>query len=153
MCTNEAKETFICILFKQAIFNGLFLMFFNICFCACPIFYYGLTEQPYSQEELLKYPQLYTKNRKNALMSMKNFLPWLISGIWHAMVCYYMTFFAWNNFDHMNDLACFGTVICVGAIAVVNIKVIILFSTILALRNMECNSYYWCGWVSFSDIP
>lgn len=109
--------------FTQAIFNGLFLMFFNICFASCPIFYYGLTEQPYSEEELLKYPQLYIKNRKNALMSVKNFLPWFFPGIWHATVCFYMTYYAWDNFDHINDLACFGTVVCLGVIVVVNIKV------------------------------
>ncbi|CAL8134314.1 unnamed protein product [Orchesella dallaii] len=107
----------------QPIFNGLFLMNFNIFFSSVPIFIFGLTEQPYSSETLLSQPHLYKRNRKNALMTVNKFLPWFLSSLWHSVVCYYLPYLSWDNFDNMNDVSTFGAVVFTGVIVVANCKI------------------------------
>ncbi|ODN03512.1 putative phospholipid-transporting ATPase IH [Orchesella cincta] len=106
----------------QPIFNGLFLMNFNIFFSSVPIFVFGLTEQPYSAETLLSQPHLYKRNRKNSLMTVKKFLPWFLSSLWHSVVVYYLPYLSWNNFDNMNDISTFGTIVFTGVVVVANCK-------------------------------
>ncbi|CAL8134312.1 unnamed protein product [Orchesella dallaii] len=106
----------------QPLFDSLFLMFYNILFCACPVFYYGLTEQPYSAETLLKQPHLYKKNRRNVLMTIGEFLSWITFSAWHSVVCYYLPYLAWDNFENMNDSSTFGTIVFTCVVLVVNIK-------------------------------
>ncbi len=98
-------------------------MFFNICFASVPILIYGLLEQPFSMNTLMRNPHLYVKNKKNSLMTVRKFIPWLLSGFWHAVVVYYMTYFAWKNFDRMNDISTFGTIVFSGVVITSNLKV------------------------------
>ncbi|ODN03513.1 putative phospholipid-transporting ATPase IF [Orchesella cincta] len=106
----------------QPLFDPLFLMFYNILFSACPVFYYGLTEQKFSATTLLQQPHLYKLNKRNALMTFKVFLYWITSSIWHSIVCYYLPYLAWDNFHNMNDVSSFGTVVFTLVVLVVNVK-------------------------------
>ncbi|CAL8114228.1 unnamed protein product [Orchesella dallaii] len=106
----------------QPIFNGLFLMMYNIFFSSIPILIFGFTEQPYSSETLLSQPHLYKRNRKNSLMTVKKFLPWFLSSLWHSLACYYLPYFSRDNFDNMNDISTFGTIVFTGVIVATNCK-------------------------------
>lgn len=99
-------------------------MNYNIFFSSCPIFFYGLTEQPYSADVLMRDPLLYKKNRKNNLMTFKKFLPWLISAMWHSVVAYFLPYLSWGNFDEMNDVVTYGTIVFICVVVMSNNKVI-----------------------------
>lgn len=64
----------------QALYDSIFLMCFNIFFSSVPILVYGIIEQNYSHEKLLKFPQLYQLHKKNYLLSTTQFLLWILMG-------------------------------------------------------------------------
>lgn len=55
-------------------------MCFNLLFTSLPILLYGLLEQDHSAKKLMRHPYLYKLNKKNYLMSRKQFMVWLLLG-------------------------------------------------------------------------
>lgn len=103
----------------QALYDSMFLMGFNLFFSSMPIIIYGLFEQDFSDETLLRLPQLYQLYRKNELLSMKTFLTWAsigkfkypsidnwllqvnfilsFSAVYQACACFFIPFFYWKS--------------------------------------------------------
>lgn len=125
-------------------------MCYNTVFTSVPILLYGILEQDYQADQLLKYPQLYKLHKRNYLLSKTQFLLWmfngekqtrlrkytsrsiivrLIAGIWHATVAYFVPWGCWyinptilyDNTDGGQWL--YGTLIHYIVIMVPNVKV------------------------------
>jgi len=64
-------------------------MGFNFLFTSVPILLYGLLEQNYNAEKLMKRPYLYKLNRNNYLMSRQQFTVWLFLGL-HIILHYFI---------------------------------------------------------------
>ncbi|XP_076683090.1 phospholipid-transporting ATPase IF isoform X2 [Andrena cerasifolii] len=77
----------------QAFYDSMFLMFFNLLFTSLPILAYGLLEQDYNADKLLRYPYLYKMYKNNYLLSTKQFLIWTCLGFWHTFAIFYITYF------------------------------------------------------------
>jgi magnesium-transporting ATPase (P-type) len=77
--------------FRQALFDGIFLMMYNIFYTACPILFYGLLEQPYPEKVLMERPHLYKLIRRNRLMTWSIFLKWTMFALWHASIAYWFS--------------------------------------------------------------
>ncbi|XP_078052193.1 phospholipid-transporting ATPase IF, partial [Augochlora pura] len=75
----------------QPFYDSLFLMLFNVTFTSLPILVYGVMEQNYSANKLLRFPYLYKMYRNNYLLSSRQVFIWSILGFWHAFVIYFMT--------------------------------------------------------------
>ncbi|XP_041354452.1 phospholipid-transporting ATPase IF-like isoform X2 [Gigantopelta aegis] len=130
---------------SQALYDGLFLVFFNLTFSSLPILIYGIFEQHISQTVLLQYPELYRKISRNKLLDWKHFLLWTSTGVWHSLVAYLGVFHFIGNtvFLHpdgkMVGMWTLGSMVFTIVVVVVNLK--------LALRT-----YHWCGLTLLSYI-
>ncbi|XP_011693120.1 PREDICTED: probable phospholipid-transporting ATPase IF [Wasmannia auropunctata] len=76
----------------QELYDGIFLMGFNLIFTSFPIVIYGLYEQNYNARKLMEQPYLYKLNRNNYLMSRQQFVAWLFLGLWHTVITYFTVF-------------------------------------------------------------
>ncbi|CAK9806962.1 Phospholipid-transporting ATPase IF [Anthophora plagiata] len=75
----------------QALYDALFLMLFNVMFTSTPILAYGLFEQDYTADKLLRYPHLYKLYQRNYLLSRRQFFVWTALACWHAITIYFMS--------------------------------------------------------------
>lgn len=64
----------------QPLYDTMFLTLYNVLFTSLPVLVYGLFEQNHSAQTLLDYPQLYSNNRRNVLMSWSSFFQWMAFG-------------------------------------------------------------------------
>lgn len=55
-------------------------MLYNVIFTSLPILVFGLLEQDYSADRLLRYPYMYKIYKKNYLLSKKQFYLWTALG-------------------------------------------------------------------------
>lgn len=76
----------------QSFFDALYLMSYNVIFTSFPIMMYGLFEQNYSADTLLRKPYLYRLNQGNCLLSMQQLFLWIFLGSWHAIVIFFMPY-------------------------------------------------------------
>ncbi|XP_024876630.1 probable phospholipid-transporting ATPase IF isoform X1 [Temnothorax curvispinosus] len=76
----------------QELYDGMFLMGFNLIFTSFPVLIYALLEQNYNAKKLMEHPYLYKLNRNNYLMSRQQFMAWLLLGLWHTGVTYFTVF-------------------------------------------------------------
>ncbi|XP_018059116.1 PREDICTED: probable phospholipid-transporting ATPase IF [Atta colombica] len=76
----------------QELYDGMFLMTFNLIFTSLPILMYGLLEQNYNAKKLMEHPYLYKLNKNNYLMSRFQFILWMFLGLWHACITYFTVF-------------------------------------------------------------
>lgn len=67
-------------IYLQSFFDGLYLMSYNVIFTSFPIMIYGLFEQNYSADILLRKPYLYRLNQGNYLLSMQKLFLWIFLG-------------------------------------------------------------------------
>ncbi|KAK2580780.1 hypothetical protein KPH14_011515 [Odynerus spinipes] len=82
----------------QQLYDGMFLMFFNVIFTSLPILVFGLLEQDYPSDKLLRHPYLYKLYRKNFLLSWNQFTLWTAMGLWQSCIIYFVSYFyVYNN--------------------------------------------------------
>jgi phospholipid-translocating ATPase len=67
-----------------SLFENIFLFLYNTIYTSVPVVIYGLSEQTFPEETLLKNPELYRLNRANHEMKWYRLLIWLLSGLWHS---------------------------------------------------------------------
>ena len=115
----------------QSLYDSWSLMFYNIFYTSCPVFTYGLQEQPFSSKTLMHHPMLYQTISRNALLAWKEFFLWSAFAIWHSIVCFFVPYFSWSFFTPITDWSSFGTLCFVCVVAVVNMKVSAWFSDYL----------------------
>ncbi|XP_044580314.1 phospholipid-transporting ATPase IF-like isoform X3 [Cotesia glomerata] len=102
---------------SQALYDSVFLMGFNIVFTSMPVLAFGLLAQDYSASKLINYPQYYTLNKKNRLLSINQIIIWMLLALWHTSVIYFGTYTYFNinpiilSNPTMADFACFNTCI------------------------------------------
>lgn len=115
----------------QPLYDTLFLTFYNLLFTSLPVLIYGLFEQNLSAQTLLEYPQLYSNNKRNLLMSWSAFLQWMTFGVWHSVVLYFVPYFMlldspvilYNNTSM--EMMAFGTFIFHCVVCVANLKLVL----------------------------
>lgn len=81
---------------EQVLYHSFFMMCYNVIFTSLPVLMYGLLEQNYSAKILLRSPQLYLLNRRNNLLSFRQFVIWFLTGIWQGCAIYFLCYFYWK---------------------------------------------------------
>ncbi|KAF7997896.1 hypothetical protein HCN44_009294 [Aphidius gifuensis] len=115
----------------QALYTSVFLMGFNVLFTSLPVLMFGLLEQDYKSNELLRYPKLYQLNKRNYLMSTFHRISWLFTAIWHTFVIYFGTYTFWlMNPVNLNDgnaagYYCYNTCIFHLIVIVTNMELLV----------------------------
>lgn len=116
-------------IYKQALYDGAFLMMFNTCFSAVPIIIYGICERNYTDRDLIGSPQYYRLYGKNYLLSVQRFVVWMSLAVWQAIAIYYIPYYYWksnpvNLYDSTTaDHWCFSTSIMHIVTLVINLQV------------------------------
>lgn len=88
-----------------------------------PVLLLSITEKPYHEKLLLKYPSLYREIAGNKRLAWKNFIGWISLSIYHSYIVYlfgYMMFY--TNSIEVNDLVSFGTLMIHNVVLVVTIR-------------------------------
>ncbi|KOX76982.1 putative phospholipid-transporting ATPase IH [Melipona quadrifasciata] len=75
----------------QPFYDALFFMLYNVIFTSMPILVYGLFEQNFTADKLLRKPYLYKLHRRNYLLTRWQFLLWTALALWHSLTIYYMS--------------------------------------------------------------
>ncbi|KAL3847179.1 hypothetical protein ACJMK2_018103 [Sinanodonta woodiana] len=113
---------------QQSVYDGFYLMFYNITMTSLPIFIYGLFEQHVDKEHLLEKPYLYRRISKNNNLSILKFVMWCCIGLWQNTVFFFGVFFLHGEevslfaTGQMSGIFLFGSVLIITCIITVNIK-------------------------------
>lgn len=129
------------------------IMQFTIAFASTPVLVQGLTEQPFSKEELLAYPHLYQRNRRNGLITWKVCGRWFVVGIWHVVICYYVPKFVWMDSSSVVEYGGFNLFISSVVLVIVDVKVSAIYptSSLLVLNRVIIN--YSRSWSTHVTSP
>ncbi|XP_075157992.1 phospholipid-transporting ATPase IF-like [Haematobia irritans] len=128
-------------------FDSLPMTLYNVIYTTLPILFLSLSEKPYSEELLMSQPELYTKNAKNKPLRWTPFFKWNISGVYHAVICFYFTSFIFASNDvilnvgQTADLACYCALLMHIVIVIVNLKLWI---------ETKYQSYFYIATIFFS---
>ncbi|KAJ8683561.1 hypothetical protein QAD02_019353 [Eretmocerus hayati] len=119
---------------EQALYNSMYLMGFNLIYSSVPILIFGIFEKDHSDKVLLKFSQLYQLHAKNYLLSLKQFIFWMLTALWQGSFLYYIPYFYWkmnpiNMYDStMADIWCYSTCISHLVTLVINLQLLIVSS-------------------------
>jgi magnesium-transporting ATPase (P-type) len=113
----------------MTLYESMFLFLYNTLYTAAPVVVYGLTEQKYPDHTLLEHPELYKKNKGNALMGKRMFFLWLSLGIWHSLCAFFPWVFNWISVETApifgHGLTSLGAVVAGAAVTITNLKVLL----------------------------
>ena len=117
----------------QTMYNSNFLLLYNTIYTLVPVVVYGLYEQPYSDKVLLRLPELYHINGEKDRHLRRSFSPWIILGLWHAVVIFFACIlYAETNISQVNgdnmDMRYLGDLLGGATVMVVNCKILLDFN-------------------------
>ncbi|XP_044317095.1 phospholipid-transporting ATPase IF isoform X2 [Drosophila rhopaloa] len=113
---------------SSSVYDSLFLTLYNVIYTALPILFIAISEKPYTEEKLMRTPQLYKKNTDNKQLHWPYFLMWVLFAVYHAVIIFYFGFclFSFNNvilnYGQTVAFSCFGTLLMWMVVVVVNLK-------------------------------
>ncbi|TMW56547.1 hypothetical protein Poli38472_006557 [Pythium oligandrum] len=64
---------------------------FNVLYTSLPLVLFAVFDQDVSSKSASKFPYLYSLGQKNVLLAKKVFWPWILSGIWHSVVIFFLS--------------------------------------------------------------
>jgi magnesium-transporting ATPase (P-type) len=106
-------------------------MMFTIAFTSAPVVVQGITEQPFSKEELVENPFHYRNLMGNRLMSFRKCFRWIVIGIWHVLLGYYVPRFVWlQGLSGVHDYGAFSLYISSIVVLIADTKVRMVFKYI-----------------------
>ncbi|KAK3727334.1 hypothetical protein QZH41_018176, partial [Actinostola sp. cb2023] len=109
----------------QPLYHGFLLTCYNIFFTSMPILFFGVFEQHLKGETLQSRPHLYKDVAFNSRLSWREFVFWIASGYWHAIVFFFGGYlmFQGDIFGSLNmGLWSFGTFVFMVCVIVSNLK-------------------------------
>ncbi|XP_032580334.1 probable phospholipid-transporting ATPase IF isoform X1 [Drosophila sechellia] len=113
---------------SSSVYDSLFLTLYNVIYTSLPILFIAISEKPYTEEKLMRTPQLYKKNTDNKQLHWPYFLMWVLFAIYHSVIIFYFAFclFYYNNvilnYGQTVAFSCFGTLLIWTVVVVVNLK-------------------------------
>ncbi|KRK06443.1 phospholipid-transporting ATPase IF isoform X1 [Drosophila yakuba] len=113
---------------SSSVYDSLFLTLYNVIYTSLPILFIAISEKPYTEEKLMRTPQLYKKNTDNKQLHWPYFLMWVLFAIYHSVIIFYFAFclFSYNNvilnYGQTVAFSCFGTLLMWTVVVVVNLK-------------------------------
>ncbi|XP_017055725.1 phospholipid-transporting ATPase IF isoform X2 [Drosophila ficusphila] len=113
---------------SSSVYDSLFLTLYNVIYTSLPILFIAISEKPYTEEKLMRTPQLYKKNTDNKQLHWPYFLMWMLFAIYHSVIIFYFAFclFTYNNvilnYGQTVAFSCFGTLLMWTVVIVVNLK-------------------------------
>ncbi|KAG0711153.1 putative phospholipid-transporting ATPase IF [Chionoecetes opilio] len=147
---------------KQSVYESFILTVFNITSTTLPVMAYGLFEQDVPPQHLLARPHLYRRLSRNALLSWKIFLKWILYGLWHASVMYFGLLLACRDDTcglpggQTGDLYLFGVALGTLCTFVVNLKITLEanhYNGVFILSLIVTALLYALLYLMYSGIP
>ena len=110
----------------QTLFESTFLVLYNTIYTAVPCMIYAILEQNIPETTLMANPRLYRNNCHNTLMSRYYLVKWILLGIWHSLVSFFMSIFLYENLQSSDrDIKSLQTIVAQSVVFIVNFKVLI----------------------------
>ncbi|XP_058063317.1 phospholipid-transporting ATPase IF-like [Anopheles bellator] len=117
---------------NQSVYDILHQMLYNVIYTALPVLVLALTEKPHDEATLLKNPHLYQEVAHKRRYSWNNFIGWMLLSIFHSAVIYFFVYAVWTinpaiyaNWAPTTSFACYGTVLMITLVVVVNLKLLL----------------------------
>ncbi|XP_055841130.1 phospholipid-transporting ATPase IF [Episyrphus balteatus] len=113
---------------SQPVYDSWFMTLYNVGYTSVPIFFISLTEQLFTQDELMSKPELYSRNTNNKQLHWPYFLQWVLAAVYHATIIFYFAFFLFTNNDVLLNIgqtaetSVFGTLLMQLVVVVANLK-------------------------------
>ena len=122
-CTGQFLFMFFNNYSANTIFDSFFLVMYNTIYSSLPVLVFAILEKNISADKLLKDPRLYTKNRKNNLMSHQQLLKWSGLAVWHSLATFFTLYFVFTQSD--TDFWTLQTAMAQAVVIVVNMKLLL----------------------------
>ncbi|EEY57894.1 P-type ATPase (P-ATPase) Superfamily [Phytophthora infestans T30-4] len=71
---------------------------FNVLYTSVPLVLFAVFDQDVSSTSAAKFPYLYALGQKNVLLARRVFWPWIFNGVWHSIVIFFVSAWAFEGF-------------------------------------------------------
>ncbi|KAL4144630.1 hypothetical protein PRNP1_013756 [Phytophthora ramorum] len=71
---------------------------FNVLYTSVPLVLFAVFDQDVSSTSAAKFPYLYALGQKNVLLARRVFWPWIFNGVWHSLVIFFVSAWAFEGF-------------------------------------------------------
>nr|KAF6347845.1 ATPase phospholipid transporting 8B3 [Myotis myotis] len=119
----------------QPLYEGWFLVLFNLLYTSLPVLYIGLFEQDVSAERSLELPQLYIAGQKDELFNYWVFLQAIAHGVATSLVNFFMTLcISQDTAGPLSDYQSFAVVVALSGLLSITMEVVLIirYWTVLA---------------------
>ncbi|XP_053514670.1 phospholipid-transporting ATPase IK isoform X3 [Artibeus jamaicensis] len=111
----------------QPLYEGWFLVLFNLLYTSLPVLYIGLFEQDVSAEKSLELPRLYSAGQKDELFNYWVFLQAFTHGTATSLVNFFMTLWLSCGMSELfSDYQSFAVVVALSGLLSITVEVVLI---------------------------
>lgn len=144
---------------------------FNVLYTSVPLVLFAVFDQDVSSESAAKFPVLYALGQQNKLLARRVFWPWILNGIWHSLVIFFISTWAFDGlvFSSMraspptvdaesgmdHGIMTLGFVVFSNLVIVVNLKLCLetFMLTWYFLATVAVSILLWFGVAELISLP
>ncbi|GMF25581.1 unnamed protein product [Phytophthora fragariaefolia] len=142
---------------------------FNVLYTSVPLVLFAVFDQDVSSTSAAKFPYLYALGQKNVLLARRVFWPWIFNGVWHSLVIFFVSAWAFEGFGLSTrdfpviatetgkggGLVTLGFVVFTNLVIVVNLKLCLetFMLTWQFLLTVIVSILLWFALGSFISLP
>lgn len=144
---------------------------FNVLYTSIPLVLFAVFDQDISSESAAKFPHLYALGQNDKLLQRRVFWPWILNGIWHSLVIFFISTWAFDGivFSSMgaspptvdsdsgkdHGLVTLGFVVFSNLVVVVNLKLCLeaFLLTWQFLATVAISILLWFGVAELISLP
>nr|CCA24731.1 Ptype ATPase (PATPase) Superfamily putative [Albugo laibachii Nc14] len=94
---------FVCGFSGQPLIVDVAAQSFNVLYTSLPLILFAVFDQDVSSESASKVPSLYALGQQNVLLKRRVFWPWILNGIWHSIVIFFLSAFTVYGTKWLHD--------------------------------------------------
>lgn len=142
---------------------------FNVLYTSVPLVLFAVFDQDVSSTSAAKFPYLYALGQNNVLLRRRVFWPWIFNGVWHSIVIFFVSAWAFEGFGlrirdfpitaaatgKSGGLVTLGFVVFTNLVVVVNLKLCLeaFMLTWQFLLTVTISVLLWFGVGWFISLP
>jgi phospholipid-translocating ATPase len=144
----------------QRLFEEFMYQLFNVIFTSIPLIVFGVFEQDLNKRDCVRFPQTYTIGPRRGHASVKFFIQWMLTGLWHSLCVFYIPYcaMAGTNLVHKDgipsDLWFFGALVYMAIMVVVSIKLVLesYYLNALLIWSLVASFLLWFATLAILEV-
>ncbi|KAL0488141.1 phospholipid-transporting ATPase [Acrasis kona] len=133
------------------LFEPFLLSLFYTVFTGVPIGFFGVLDKDVSDDNIIRFPELYAHGAQNYHLNLKVFVGYTINSFIHSFLCFFIPYLCYSGGEAIDNHGNGTDIDGLGLASYTCVIMVVTFKLVLETRHFTLVNHatYWCSLLSF----